>query len=427
MSKTLEHFRTITQIPHCSYDAQGLRDYIVEFATTRGYHTVVDKSDNILISSANPKLCLQAHYDMVCMGSAPKIETYIEDGWMMARDSSLGADNGIAIGMMMSLMDEHMEIELLLTSDEEVGLIGASALEFDLQSRYMLNLDSEDEAEVYIGCAGGVDIVGRYDGEPVDGSGECYEISVRALAGGHSGVDIDKDIPSATKLLAEYLHNHDITELVTIYTGERSNSIPANAVAIIRSSKALESTELVECRRLDETPQILSRGADIIELLHRFRHGVHSFNEELNIPQSSINLAIVTSDERGGVTIESSARGMSIDSLESVTSYAVELLEQYGFTTDVRDRYPAWRPDINPLTDITIGEMQKVFGTSRTTAIHAGLECGVISKIYPHISIASIGPTIQYPHSTRERVDIHSVERTEQVLRAIIARIESVR
>jgi len=427
MSRTLEHFETITQIPHCSHEAQSLRDYIEEFALSCGYSVDIDSAGNILIYRGSPHLCLQAHYDMVCMGRAPKIETYIEDGWMMARDSSLGADNGIAIAMMMSLMESGYELEFLLTADEEVGLVGAMALEFDLQSRYMLNLDSEDETEVYIGCAGGADIVGRYDGELVDGSGECYEISVRGLSGGHSGVDIDKDIPSATKLLAEYLHNHDITELATIYAGERSNSIPANAVAIIRSSKALEPTELVECRRLDETPQILSHGADIIELLHRFRHGVHSFNEELNTPQSSINLAIVTSDERGGVTIESSARGMSIDSLESVTSYAVKLLEQYGFTTDIRDRYPAWRPDINPLTDITMEEMQKVFGTSRTTAIHAGLECGVISKIYPHISIASIGPTIQYPHSTRERVDIHSVERTEQVLRAIIDRIESVR
>ena len=151
---------------------------------------------------------------MVCMGKAPTIETYEENGWMKAKDSSLGADNGMAIAMMMQLMDEGQELEFLLTSDEEIGLIGANEVAFDLKSKYMLNLDSEDEAEVYIGCAGGVDITAVKQDSYVDAKGECYEVAVKGLVGGHSGVDIDKGIPSAIKVLASYLDENNIKLLV---------------------------------------------------------------------------------------------------------------------------------------------------------------------------------------------------------------------
>ena len=130
MSAIIEHFKTLTKIPHCSKEADKLLEYLSLFAEERGYVVRIDSAKNILISKGSPKLCLQAHYDMVCMGKAPNIETYEEDGWMKARDSSLGADNGIAIAMMMSLMDEGEELEFLLTSDEEIGLIGANALSF---------------------------------------------------------------------------------------------------------------------------------------------------------------------------------------------------------------------------------------------------------------------------------------------------------
>ena len=158
MSQIIEHFKTLTQIPHCSKEADKLLEFLVHFAKERNYAVEVDEVKNILISKGTPTLCLQAHYDMVCMGKAPQIETYVEEGWMKAKDSSLGADNGMAIAMMMQLMDEGLDLEFLLTSDEEIGLIGANKVAFDLKSKQMLNLDSEDEAEVYIGCAGGADI-----------------------------------------------------------------------------------------------------------------------------------------------------------------------------------------------------------------------------------------------------------------------------
>ena len=420
MSQIIEYFKQITQIPHCSRDADRLLDFLVNFAKEKGYEVEVDSIKNIFIYKGNPTLCLQAHYDMVCMGKAPNIETYIEDGWMKAKESSLGADNGMAIAMMMQCMSEGRELEFLLTSDEEIGLIGANEVAFSLKSKYMLNLDSEDEAEVYIGCAGGADITAYKLDSYEEGSGDCYEVAVKGLVGGHSGVDIDKNIPSAIKVLAEYLHENSFVKLASIYAGERRNSIPANAVAIVRSEKTLEPTSMVTVRKLNEKPKVFKESSRVMEFMYKFKHGVRATNKELGIPDVSINLASITADEKGGLSIESSARAMDIESLDDLTADTVEFLSSYGFTTKVEDKYPAWKPDISEFTNLVSDKMKLVFGSSKMMAIHAGLECGVIAQKYPHIKFASIGPTIKYPHSTREMVKIDSVSKTYEVLEQII-------
>jgi len=423
MSQIIDHFKTLTQIPHCSKEADKLLDFLVSFSKERNYSVEVDEVKNIFIFKGSPILCLQAHYDMVCMGKAPTVEIYEEDGWMKAKDSSLGADNGMAIAMMMRLMDEGKELEFLLTSDEEIGLIGANEVAFDLKSKYMLNLDSEDEAEVYIGCAGGADITASKTDVYVEGQGNCYEVAVKGLVGGHSGVDIDKGIPSAIKVLGEYLFNNNIVQLASIYAGERRNSIPANAVAIVRSEVALSNSGDVKVRKLNERPLILSEGQKIIDLIHSFKHGVRAENQELGIPDVSINLAIINADEKGGVIIETSARAMDIKSLEILTQETVNFFENYGFKVLVEDKYPAWKPDISDFTNLVSQEMKSVFGTTKMMAIHAGLECGVIGEKYPQMKLASIGPTIRYPHSTREKVKLDSVEKTFQVLQKIINKV----
>ncbi|MEA1954451.1 MAG: M20/M25/M40 family metallo-hydrolase [Campylobacterota bacterium] len=423
MSTILEHFKTLTQIPHCSKEADKLLDFLVAFAKEREYEVEVDEVKNIFISKGSPVLSLQAHYDMVCMGKAPTIETYIEEGWMMAKDASLGADNGMAIAMMMKLMDEGKELEFLLTADEEIGLIGANEVAFDMKSKYMLNLDSEDEAEVYIGCAGGVDITAVKQDRYVEAKGDCYEVAVKGLVGGHSGVDIDKGIASAIKELGHYLYAYGVTQLASIYAGERRNSIPANAVAIVCSQTPLESRGVVEARKLKEEPLVLSEGYKIIEMMHAFKHGVREQNEELGIPNVSINLAIMTTDEKGGLTVETSARAMGAEKLESLSKETVEFFESYGFDVELEDKYPAWKPDISNFTNLVSQEMKSVFGSSKMMAIHAGLECGVLGEKYQHMKLASIGPTICYPHSTREKVKLDSVEKTFEVLQAIIARV----
>ena len=425
MPSVIDYFKTLTAIPHCSKEADKLLEYLSLFGKERGYEVKIDSAKNILISKGSPELCLQAHYDMVCMGKAPNIETYEESGWMKARNSSLGADNGIAIAMMMSLMDEGEELEFLFTSDEEIGLIGANALSFALKSRYMLNLDSEDEAEVYIGCAGGVDIVATKPYALSRDARPAYEVSVTGLSGGHSGVDIDKDIPNALKLLAGFLKDKKVG-LVSLQGGERRNSIPANAYAVVKSDDLLESNDIVQVKAITNNDPVLYGGSEIIDLLKGFSHGVQEMSETLGIPERSINLAIV-STEGGLCRIETSARAMSAEGLTQISGETLYFFESYGYDVEMADKYPSWKPEVNAFSKKVSICMKEVFGESKMMAIHAGLECGVISEKYPAMQLASIGPTIRYPHSTREKVKIESVEKTFDVLKRVIAAVNQER
>jgi dipeptidase D len=421
MNKIIDHFKTIASIPHCSGEAEALYAFLTAYAQSHGYRVTTDHAKNILASRGKPTLCLQSHYDMVCMGEAPTIEVMEQEGWMHAKDASLGADNGMGIAMMMALMEEGVEVEFLFTADEEIGLIGANTLALELQATQMLNLDSEDEAEVYIGCAGGADIVAEVSGETIPGKGGCYEVAVRRLPGGHSGVDIDKNIPSAIKVLAEYLHDEGVEQLATIIAGERRNAIPANAVAIVCSKKALLNRGDVTVRPLSETPDVYKNSQKILAYLYRFEQGVRSRNEALEIPQTSINLAMVNDAYTPkGVTIEISARAMSMEDLEILIAQTASEMDMAGFSVRVEDKYPAWKPKENELSKRLESAMKSVFGHSKIMAIHAGLECGVLSQKFPEMLFASIGPTIRYPHSTRECVDVKSVERTYRVVQSIV-------
>jgi len=418
--KILEYFEKITQIPHCSKSAKQLILFIKEFATTRGYSVQIDKAQNILVKKGNPTLAIQAHYDMVCIGTAPQIETYIKDGWMYAKNSSLGADNGIAIAMMMVLMDRGDELEFIFTSDEEIGLIGASDLEFELDSKYMLNIDFEDEAEVCIGCAGGADLLAFGEFDSVEPLNYTYQLSVSGLEGGHSGVDIDKDIPNAIKVLAEYLSDKDIV-ISSFEGGERRNSIPTHAKAIVSSKEPLIDTNLVEVSSIESSDKFYN-SQDLINLLNDFEHRVNSYNSELNIPNTSINLAIIKFDN-GKASIESSARAMSAKGLDEICHKNILLLQKYGFDTKEEYKYPSWKPKINEFSKIVSSSMSEVFGKSQYKAIHAGLECGIISKKYPNIKLASIGPNIRYPHSKREKIEIESIFQTFRVVEGIINKL----
>jgi dipeptidase D len=422
MTPIIAHFEQLTRIPRCSGDTEQMKQFLIDFASGHGYETQVDQAQNILICRGKPALCLQAHYDMVCMGSAPRLETYIKDGWMYAKGASLGADNGMAIAMMMALMEQGRELEFLLTADEEIGLIGAGALGFELQSPVMLNLDSEDEAEVYIGCAGGVDIVAKKTYPQMQDLRRAYRIKVSDLPGGHSGVDIDKAIPNALKRLAAILKEAR-AGLVSLHGGVRRNAIPAEAEAVIRCETPPSTGEHCTAEPIQSDAPIFYGGEEIIDLLHGFANGVREMNRTLEIPECSINLAIVSA-KQGHCTVETSARAMSSEGLAQVSAEAIAHFEAFGYEIKQTDKYPSWKPEINDFTQLVYDCVKEVFGTVEMKAIHAGLECGIISECYPQIRIASIGPTIRYPHSTRECVDLDSVERTFAVVQRVIARCE---
>jgi len=418
--KIINHFISLTKVPHCSQNIEELFIFLDAFAKNRGYKVYSDEAKNILIKKGHPKLALQAHYDMVCMGEAPNIETYIEDGWMYAKNSSLGADNGIAIAMMMQLMDEGYELEFLLTADEEIGLVGAGAINLELDAQYMLNLDFEDEGVVCIGCAGGSDLLAEQTFEKADAYDYFYKISVSGLEGGHSGVEIHKNIPNAIKVLAQYLEDKDIL-IASCFGGERRNSIPTNIDMVVSSKEALESNDLVKLDSFDTTVEVY-KSNDFLNLLIEFQQGVYVYNEEFNLPDTSINLAIVKF-ENGLAKIECSSRGMSDEGLEAINNRNINLFKKYGFKSSIEYKYPAWKPKINSFTSLVKNAMSKEFKNSKYEAIHAGLECGVLLEHYPDIKFASIGPTIVSPHSKNERVKLDSVGKIFKVVKDVVKSI----
>ena len=419
LERILNHFERLCSIPHCSRQTEQLREYLADFAKVRGYDVQSDAAGNLLIRRGEPRLCLQGHYDMVCVGRAPEIVLEEREGWLSARDSSLGADNGIALAMMMVLMEEGAELEFLLTADEEVGLVGAKALAFDLVSPDLLNLDFEEEGIVCIGCAGGVDLIAHKPSATRADDRPAWRVSLSGLPGGHSGVDIDKGIPNAIKELAQALADLEGIALVAFRGGERHNSIPTHAEAVIHSESRPRLPDPIRVEAAEGAGEVLEEGEVLLRLLATAPHGVVSRNEELKIPEKSLNLAMVEfAADRS--RIDYSLRAMSDEGLEALADRMETLLKRYGFGVDREEAYPAWRPEINPFTRQVAESMAREFGRSEYRAIHAGLECGILGEKYPKIRMASIGPTIENPHSIRERVDLGSVARTFRVLRQIV-------
>jgi dipeptidase D len=416
----IDNFISLTKLPHCSKNSEALFAFIVAYAKERNYEVQSDDVENILIKKGEPTLALQAHYDMVCMGKAPTIETYVKEGWMYAKESSLGADNGMAIAMMMTLMDRGEELEFLLTADEEIGLIGAAELDFELSCKYMLNVDFEDEGIVCIGCAGGADIIGKKSSKMLEADDFFYEVSISGLIGGHSGVDIDKNIPNAIKLLAEYLRNKNV-KIHSFKGGERRNSIPANASVLLSSNALLEGNELVNVKRIDKSLDVYE-SQDFLSFINELKHGIHEYNDEFNLADTSVNLAIVSFEE-GQIQVDCSSRAMNTEGQKEIDKIVVNLFKKYGFDPEIEDKYSGWKPEINAFTSSVYDAMTEVFGSSKYEAIHAGLECGVILERYPHIKFASIGPNIEFPHSTRERVELVSVKKTFEVIEQLIAKL----
>ena len=201
----LDYFKIITATPRCSYKTDAMKEKIIEIAKKLDYTIKSDKSGNILCQKGIPKVCLQSHYDMVCVGDFENIELVEKDGILSAKNSTLGADNGMGMAIMFACMEKFSDLECLFTNDEEVGLIGASNLELELASNRLLNLDGEEAKEIYVGCAGGMDIISKLSLNylPLNSDEIVYEVSITDLPGGHSGVDIDKGIDSATKVLAK--------------------------------------------------------------------------------------------------------------------------------------------------------------------------------------------------------------------------------
>lgn len=420
----IEIFKKICELPHCSYEAEALKKYIFNKAKEYGYEVQTDEVGNILCSHKEADLILQSHYDMVCIGEAPNLQLYEENGFLKARNSSLGADNGIGVAMMLSLMSERKKISCLFTADEEVGLIGANGINLSIKENKMLNLDTEEEGYVYIACAGGADVISTkpLQYQNIDETVVSYEVVVDGLPGGHSGVDIDKNIPSAIKKLAAFLI-HIPHYLISLDAGERRNSVPKYAKAIISvPSDIIIDTDIknIHVKKLDQAhKQMIFQGHKIIEMIHGFTQGVRAYNIELNIVQSSINLALIQTNEKE-IKVTLSARSMDNEDLLKLVDETVCYFNNFDFVSKSEGMYPAWKPEINDFALKVQEVCKKYFNKAEFKAIHAGLECAVLKQYAPHLEVVSIGPNIHEPHSSRESVEISSVEAVYKALQEIV-------
>ena len=430
IGKIEEIFEKITNLPHCSGDTSKLREYIKGVANGCGYSVHVDRAGNVAAYGSNSDITLQSHYDMVCIGRAPEIEIVVEEGWMRAEESSLDADNGMGVAIMLWLMQQNAPADFLFTNDEEIGLVGAANLELKIRTPYLLNLDSEEVGKVYIGCAGGEDIYLKKRAEYfVPGSaGERYIISADT-PGGHSGVNIAENIPNAITELCSVIVQNEAMQVASIAGGERINAIPAHAEAEVWMPQGHEpeiGSPHVSARKIDtlQVP-LLSDGRKLAKALFGFAHGVRGWNGDLNLPQTSINLARVeTRDDT--IEVALSARAMSNGDLERLVAQSVAGWEALGFEAVTEGRYPAWSPEVNDFSKKVLQIYRRTVPEASFAAIHAGLECALFAERFKKLQIASIGPTVLDPHSDRERVDLRSVELVVGVVESLIGDLSRV-
>lgn len=426
LNNVLEIFKEITSVPRCSGTYEPFINYVKDFASKYDYECLVDNYYNILCKKrdSNAKLCIQNHYDIVCLTDNCVPKLIEEEEFLRADNSTLGADNGIGCSYMLSLISQGYDCEFLFTSDEEIGLIGANNLEHKLQAEYMLNIDSEEEGEICIGCAGGVDFFAKNFSKTIienKENYELYEVEISKLPGGHNGVDIHLNVPNGIKLIAQTIKENDGL-LLDINGGERINSIPVNVKAIIACKKEPQniSHENIRISKIDSKTEHLNVwSSDIVDFLYTFANGVRAYDRDLNVVLNSINLAKISTniDE---IEVQLSGRSMSNNELEQIKKETIALLQNFGFEVKTDGKYPAWKPDVNEFTSKVLEIYKKHNESASLEAIHAGLECAIFKDKFPQMKIASVGPNIFNPHSNRERVEIKSILNLAKIVKDIV-------
>lgn len=472
--RVMDIFLEICRIPRPSGQEEKMGEYLMEFATARGLACRRDDVGNVLISKpATPgfedrqTVILQAHQDMVCEKDATlehdfmtqPIETYVEDGWLKARGTTLGADDGMGIAMALAVLDsneiEHGPVECLFTVSEETGLTGATHLKPGMMNGKMLiNLDSEDEGEIFIGCAGGINtsIEFDYKPEPVPAGYMFLRVGVDRLHGGHSGDDIDKGFANANKILARFLNNaqdkYDM-RLCSISGGNLHNAIPRDAVAVIAvpfadrenirvdfnvlASQVQEEYHVTEreaqffMESADAVPTCIgpSVARNIIRSVFAVFNGVYAMSMDVpGLVETSSNLARIRT-EQDKVTMVASQRSSVESAKYAVQETVAACFRLAGAKVERNDGYPGWAP--NPkseLLDISVRTYKELFGREpKVKAIHAGLECGLFLTSYPHLDMISIGPTLRGVHSPSERLELATVPMVFEHLLAILRKM----
>ena len=477
--KTLEptivwnHFYEITQIPRPSKKEDKVRAYLDEFGKKHNLTTVTDKAGNMLITKpATPgyenekTIILQAHMDMVCEKNSDvehnfdtdPIQVIVDNGWIKAKGTTLGADNGIGMALMLAVLSsdnlKHPALECLFTTDEETGLTGAFALDNNLlKGEILINLDSEDDGEIFVGCAGGIDTTATLKVKTKDTPRHffAFSVTVKGLMGGHSGDDIDKRRGNANKMLNRILWNmhKDLDlHLVKIDGGNLRNAIPreASAVACVPfvhkekvrvifnevaaeledENAAIETNMRIELHSEEIPDRVMTRRSTskILNALYACPHGIKAMSPDMaGLVETSTNLASVKMPDDKKLVITTSQRS-SVESAKYDIAHQVEsVLKLAGCSVTHGDGYPGWKPNLNSqILRVAEKSYEKLFAVQpKVKAIHAGLECGLFLKKYPHLDMISIGPTMRGVHSPDERLEIETVGRVWSWLTDILA------
>lgn len=468
-------FNEITKVPRPSKHEEKISCWLVDFAKKYNLEYVTDKAGNVIIRRAatqgyenHPGVILQAHIDMVCEKNnevehdflTQGIETYIEGDYIRARGTTLGGDDGIGMAMALAALISdtmpHPALEGLFTVDEETGLTGAFCLEDGLlQGKRLINLDSEDDGQIFIGCAGGIDTLAKlyYTAEPIPtGQWLATDIKVCGLMGGHSGDDINKGRANANKLLVRFLFmlsKQTDLRIATISGGNLRNAIAREAEAVVlvpfsykeqlridfnnyvaeveSEFKAVEQTMCLTLETTDMPALVLPKliSERLLLSLYACPHGVYAMSKDMpGLVETSTNLASVKMKD-GYIEINTSQRS-SIESQKHNLKNMVECaLRLSGAEVTHGDGYPGWQPNIkSELLEATRQAYIDLTGKQpEVKAIHAGLECGLFLEKYPWLDMVSIGPQMSGVHSPSEQLSISSTRKTWQWLQKILEKL----
>ena len=459
-----ERFIEITKIPRASGKEDAICAYLIGFAKKNGFAWQTDAAGNLMIDvpatagyENHPGVVIQGHTDMVCVKTPESpvnfdtdpIPVVEKEGWLSADETSLGADNGVALAYALALCEDptatHPALRLLFTRSEEEGLCGAAALQPDAFCyNRLVNLDSEEDGIIYAGCAGGLTFYGtrQADAEPVSADyPNFYKIVLGGLPGGHSGSDIHKNRPNAiveTAKLVKELKRRVPLRLCAFAGGEKHNVIPSRAEVVIAAAVTgnelevllngmrtglpagatvtAESVEKSSCFRESEA-------AGLLALLTELPCGVLAVSREFeNTTETSANPAVVTCGSNGCAEVTISVRSLTAEKLAVAAETVRNVFRKYGFQTEESDGYPAWTPNRDSaLVELT----RRAYRENRTAAcvkvIHAGLECGLFAALKPGLDMVSFGPRMENVHSVRERLDISSGNKTYAVLKTLLS------
>ena len=465
-------FAQVNQIPRPSKHEEKMIEFLLDFGQKLNLDTRRDETGNVIIRKpATPgmedrqTIVLQSHMDMVCEKNRDlefdfnkdAIQTVIDGEWMKAKGTTLGADDGIGVAMEMALLEandiKHGPLECVFTRDEETGLTGAEAMKSDFMTgRLLVNLDSEDEGQIFVSCAGGCRTLAQFDyqEEALPAGFFTFSLAIKGLTGGHSGDDIDKKRANANKLLARFLYTsqqkYDL-RLVDIQAGGLHNAIPREAWCLCAvPTKDKESitvdwnlyqadveeeysvTEKTMTFALEsETPATSAITKDcskrLIMALQAVDNGVYAYCQDLDLIETSSNLASIRKHpETKTIDILSSQRSSILSARHNMANTIAAAFELAGAKVDIGEGYPGWKMNPNSeILHIAVEQYKKLFKKDPIVrGIHAGLECGLFSEKFPGMDMISMGPTLRGVHSPDEKLLIPTVQMVWDHLLAIL-------